>query len=74
MDAALWYCGVCSGVCNVVMERTTPAIACVGCRNWVHLVKCAGLNWTQAKKKKKTFKCICCADRDRNGIGDGVRD
>ena len=41
------------------MKKSTPSIACRTCKNWVHL-KCADLNYKQAKAKFKDFQCSKC--------------
>ena len=56
-DNRKWMCGF----CDEIMSKNTPSIACTGgCRNWIHL-KCANLNYKQAKKVEKTFICNNCA-------------
>lgn len=53
MEDSFWLCGV----CDAVMKHRTPSIACVFCKNYVHLKVCAGLSFKEAITQQKTFLC-----------------
>ena len=58
---SVWKCGV----CDEEMLKKTASIACITCRNYIHLGanKCAQLTYKQAVKVEKTFQCIKCTEK-----------
>ena len=47
-------------VCDEKMNPRTPSIACISCQNYVHLKKCAGFSFREAKKLNGKFTCSEC--------------
>ena len=45
------------GICDEKMKPRTPSIACISCQNYVHLKKCAGFSFREAKKLNGKFNC-----------------
>ena len=49
------------GVRDEKMKPRTPSIACISCQNYVHLKKCAGLPFREAKKLNGKFNYSKCS-------------
>ena len=52
------YVYIC-GICDIVMGRRAASVACKSCLHWIHL-KCAKLNYNQAKKVQNNYCCARC--------------
>lgn len=55
-EDGLWLCGVCDGI----VKSHQASIACLKCKNFVHLTKCAGLTYAKARKVVGAFQCSKC--------------
>ena len=55
-EDGLWLCGVCDGI----VKSYQASIACLKCKNYVHLTKCAGLTYSKARKMAGAFQCSKC--------------
>lgn len=55
MEELVWACDV----CDEVMKKRTPAIACKKCLSWLHLT-CTGKKQKELMKIAKEFTCQKC--------------